>query len=215
MTLAYFPFWFQTKLVFGAQIPLCIVGGAAVGSIMHNYLSVSTRRWLPISLAVISIPLIASTPIHILFKLQRFLAANDQDSYFITDDVMKGFDFLSSRNTPNDLVFADISTSRLIPAFSGNTVLWGHWAQTIDLQDRGKWLQSLFNPQSDWNDQSRRITFWGSGIEYIFATAELKQNLDAFPSHWRVILMGSPKVFENPSVIIYQRPGTLPPPHYQ
>ena len=213
IVLAYFPFWFQRKLLFGAHIPLCIVAGASCGTIVDGYLSKSKHRWLPVVVAVICLPLVASTAICLAIKDRREIAQNKDGSYFISDDVMRGLEFLRARKAPQEVVFADYMTSRFIPAYSGNTVVWGHWAQSVDLAERQKWWSGLLNPQFDGNDRDRLYGFWGTDIEFVFADGELKQQLETDPSRWRFILIGSTKVFEDASVGIYQRPASLPTPH--
>jgi len=112
--------------------------------------------------------------------------------------------FLKNQSKPDEIVFATVATSRLIPAFSGNTVLWGHWAMSVDRQERENWLANLINNPSKRDDEWRSREFWGAGIQYIFADGELKQSLDQNPHSWRFVLDEANVVFENGSVRIYQ-----------
>jgi len=105
----------------------------------------------------------------------------------------------------DDIVFAEPTTSRLIPAFSGNTTIWGHWAQSIDYAERRRWLEGLLHPTTGWDDKARSREFWGTGIEFVLADKGFKQSLTESPYVWRVILEDADKVFENPSVVIYRR----------
>jgi hypothetical protein len=130
--------------------------------------------------------------------------ANADDTYYISNDVFAGLKFLKNSSKPNEVVFATWQTSRLIPAFSGNTVLWGHWAMSVDREERTKWLASLFGDNPTWQDRHRAHDFWGAGIQYVFADRDLKQSIEQNPDMWRVILNDADLVFANSSVLIYR-----------
>ena len=97
------------------------------------------------------------------------------------------------------------TTSRLIPAFSGNTVLWGHWAMSVDFQERLNWLTDLFSQHSSSDDQRKSHLFWKSGIRYILVDGALREWLEKYPAAWQSILMDADKVFANDSLVIYER----------
>ena len=75
---------------------------------------------------VVAVPLLIATSIFQLVRTARKVEINEHDSYYIPDNVLAGLNFLKERTKPDELVFATWQTSRLIPAYSGNTVLWGH-----------------------------------------------------------------------------------------
>ena len=125
---------------------------------------------------------------------ERKVKANVDETYF-----------LKQQSKPDDVVFASPATSRLIPALSGNTTVWGHWAMSVDADERRKWLGNLF---SNVDDSNRSQQFWSNDIEFIFANGALKQWLEQSPFGWGAILRDARKVFENRSVVIYQRPST-------
>jgi hypothetical protein len=205
VAFAYLPFWFQRKLVFGAHIPLSIMGGVTFGWILARCPTAATRRWLLIVSVVIFIPLLAATPVYLLIRQNNDVRNNADGAYFVSNDVMKGLKVLRDRSEPNDIVFAGPRTSRLIPAFSGNTTVWGHWAMSIDSEERELWFKKLFDPQSGWDDDTRSRKFWGTDIQFIFADGEFKQSLDKSPFARRVILRNAEKIFENDAVEIYRR----------
>ena len=205
MAFAYLPVWFQRKLIFGAHVPLCIVAGIASGWFLAGFSNARARKEVLIAAVVIFLPLLASTPIYLLASQNALVRRNANGAYFVNNDVMAGMKFLRERSKPDEVVFAAPATSRLIPAFAGNTVVWGHWAMSVDIKERKKWLGSLFNEHANWDDARRGREFWGPGIQYLFADADLKQSLEQKPEAWRVILNEADKVFANNSVVIYQR----------
>jgi hypothetical protein len=112
---------------------------------------------------------------------------------------------LKQQSKPNAVVFATPATSRLIPVFSGNTTVWGHWAMSVDRKERDGWLENLL---TNVDDKNRSRQFWSNDIQFIFADGVLKQLLEQSPFGWGAILRDAQKIFENRSVVIYQRPNT-------
>jgi len=204
---SYLPIWFQRKLIFGAHIPLCIVAAISFDMILAGFSRRWTRRWAMVAAAVILLPLLASTSGYLLVSQSREVRGNADGAYFVSNEVMAGLRFLKDRSKPDEIVFAMPATSRLIPAFSGNTVLWGHWAMSVDYAEREKWFADIFGEESNWDHDRRSREFWAAGIEYIFADEAFQRSLAEHPLAWRGMLKETDIVFENASVTIYRRRG--------
>jgi hypothetical protein len=202
---AYLPFWFQRKLLFGAHVPLCILAGAAPDLILARFPGARARPWIPRLALALFLVLVVATPVYLLVTGFDEAHANPDGAYFVDDGLMEGLRFLKEKSEPQSVVFASPSTSRLIPAFSGNTVVWGHWAQSVDRQERERWFADLFKPGSDWNDATRSPRFWGTGIDYILADRQMRHWMQQNAAAWRVILADADQVFANASVVIYKR----------
>jgi hypothetical protein len=201
---AYFPLWFQRKLVFGAHIPLSILAGVALDLVFSKWSMGGARRVAGAVATVILLLFLVATPTYLLVSQYQTVKANADGAYFVNNEIMEGLKILQQRSRPEDVVFAALATSRLIPAFSGNTVVWGHWAMSIDLKERQTWSMNVFSAQSD---EKRSAEFWGSDIQFVFADGEVKQWFEKHPFMAGLILRDANKVFENNSVVIYQRPG--------
>jgi hypothetical protein len=204
VAFAYLPFWFQRKLIFGAHIPLCIVVAISLDLLLNRFSNSRTRGWLTAAAAVIFLPLLVATPVYLLTSENREVRNNATGVYYLSQDLMDGLQFLKNHTKPNDVVFATLETSRLIPGIAGNTVVWGHWAMSVDLTERRNWVKNLFNKQADWADAARGREFWGTDIQYIFADGPLKQSLGQGHREWQVILNEADVVFTNRSVAIYK-----------
>jgi len=202
--LAYFPFWFQWKLIFGAHIPLCIVAAISIELILNRISNSQTRRWFTAAGAVIFLPLLISTPAYLLASEDMAVRSGVNSSYYISNDVMDGLHFLKTRTHSHDVVFAKPATSSLIPGFAGNTVVWGHWAMSVDQMQRRKWIKGLFDERSDWANPARAVEFWGNDIQYIFADGSFMTILHQDRRKWQVILNKADEVFSNRSVAIYK-----------
>jgi hypothetical protein len=205
VAFCHLPVWFQRKLIFGAHIPLCVLAGISAGWILGRCRRPAARGWILAGAAIIFLPLLVLTPVCLLVNQNREVRENADGAYYVSDEVMDGLKFLKQGSRPGEVVFATPATSRLIPAYSGNTVVWGHWAMSVDRSEREAWLTKLFNGRANWEEESRSRDFWGSGIQYIFADGELKRALEQNPRAWRVILRDADEVFTNGSVRIYRR----------
>jgi hypothetical protein len=201
---AFLPFWFQRKLIFGAHIPLCILAAISLDLILTRVSWLRSRNWASVSAAIFLSPLLIATPVYQLLNASREVRRNAGGSYYISNEMLEGLKFLEDHSRPNQIVFATYATSRLIPAFSGNTVLWGHWAMSVDLEERRKWNAQLFDDNPNWQDPRRSDDFWRTGIQYIFADGDLRNSIEQNPNMWRVILSDADKVFANNSVVIYK-----------
>ena len=205
LACAYLPFWFQRKLILGAHIPLCILAAVSFDAILSQLSSPAHRNRSFCIAATITLPFLLITPIY-LFTIERStIQANSKGAYFISDDVMNGLRYLKEYSKPADLVLADYPTSRIIPAYSGNRVLWGHWAMSVDFENRKEWYAALFGKNQNWYDEQRSNTFWSTGIAYILADDNIKKSIDESPWKWDVILRHSYKVFINDTITIYKR----------
>jgi hypothetical protein len=206
LLFAYFPFWFQRKLIFGAHIALSILAAVAFDLVLSKWSTGKMRRVATMAAAVILLPFLVATPAYLLISQYRQAKANADGAYYVNNEVIDGLKVLQQHSSQDDVVFAALRTSRLIPAFSGNTVVWGHWAMSVDLKERETWFMNVFNAQSDENISAE---FWGSDIQFVFADGEIKQWFENHPFMARIILVDANKIFENNSVMIYQRPSAL------
>jgi hypothetical protein len=183
--------------------------GVVFDSIVSALKSEPVRRIAVTVAAIVFLPLVSITPAYLLFSERREVQQNKDGAYYVSDAVMEALGVLRKQSKPNEITIALYSTSRLIAAFAGNTVVWGHWAMSVDLSERQKWANAIFNSQTDWSDSKRAAQFWGDNAQLLFADGSLKQSIDSYPSRWNVILKDGTKVFENSAVVIYRRPANL------
>jgi hypothetical protein len=155
------------------------------------------------------VPFLALTPAYLLYHQRLEVKQNEGGAYYVSNEMMEALRALRKESKPDEVTIASYRTSRLIAGLAGNTVVWGHWAMSIDLKERQQWTDQLFNSQSDWTDEKRAAQFWGDNAQLLFADGALKQSIESSPNQWDLILNGAPKIFENASVIIYRRPANL------
>jgi hypothetical protein len=216
LALAYAPLWFQRKLIMGAHIPLCILAAIAFDLLLAKCASAkptqANEAWVGhpqarLGLAaatVVLVPLLALTPMYLILMLSREVQANIDGVYYISPDMDAALKFMKQHSSPDDIVLATLGTSMMIPAYAGNTVVWGHWAMAVDADEREAWSQDLFDRPQNWNDEARARDFWTSGVEYIFADGILRAGIETTAWKWRVILKDADEVFRNDRVVIYK-----------
>jgi hypothetical protein len=199
---AYLPLWFQYKLIFGAHIPLCILAALSLDLALRRCLGRGKRTWMVALSVLIIMPAVAITPVYLAVILQRDVRNNANGVYYISNDLQNGFNFLKQHSSPNDIVMATVETSSLLPAYTGNTVLWGHWAMSVDFDTRRRWVNNLLTQQGQ--DDKAGEEFWGSGIQFVFADGALWRNIRDKPRNWKGILKNADIVFHNDSVVVYK-----------
>src|SRR5664280_1431294 len=144
--LCYVPFWFQRKLIFGSHIPLCILAAISLDHVLTRYFPVLKHRFAIVAGAAVLLPLITASQIQMLKAQWNDTQQNMGHLYYVSDDFMQAIKYLRGNSKPDDIVFARLASSRLIPALSGNTVLWGHWAMSVDFEKRKEWVGQIFQP---------------------------------------------------------------------
>jgi hypothetical protein len=200
LVLTYCPVWFRTKYIFGAHLPLCLLAGAAAEPILA---ALPWRRSWTAALAAALLALASYSQVFNLRESLAEVAANEEGQFRLRDGMTAGLQYLASHGAPSDLVFAAAPTSAKICAFSGKTVFWGHWAQSVDSKDRRAWMKNVFTKDSDWSPEERRRRFWDSGVAYLFLDGNWREGFGK--GIGPRLLADADKVFENPEVTIYRR----------
>jgi len=203
ISFSYLPFWFQRKFLFGVHVPLCILAGISVDWILARIPEKRMRRWALVGSALLLLPLVASTQVFLLVSERRNVKENEGGVYYIDTDLLNALNYLKHNSNSDDIVFANLWSSQFIPGFSGNTVVWGHWAMSVDIQRRTEWVINTLGEQSSWDLDKRRREFWGAGIRFFFVSGAFKKWFDETHPSW--LTEGTDKVFENASVTIYRK----------
>ena len=156
LALSFAPLWFQRKLLFGLQIPVSIWAACALTCVVHSR-----------AVAAALIALSLCTPPFLLHSQLRTLrdSRGDADPFTVAPDLASALAYLRDHVDPDETVVASYETSRLIPALAGQTVLWGHWAQSVDLAARREEMDEALRTPRRPHDR-RAAAFWASGARY-------------------------------------------------
>lgn len=191
LVAAYAPVWFQRKLIFSVHIPVAILAGIS---------AVRLQRRAPAFLFAL-VPLLVATPLVLTLGGLAEVSKPDRGNPFaISAGRYQALEFLREHTSPEEVVFADLSTMRLIPAVAGNRVPFGHWAQTVDRKEQTLWNFEVFG-NSGLPLEERQRLFSGHGIDYVMAENSFRRS---------ALLEGWTPVFANRDAVIFQRPLTAP-----
>lgn len=191
------PFWFQRKFLFGVHVPLCILAGVSLGTFVAQVAS----RWRKTALfaaLLAAAPVTLSTQLFHLALQREIVRDNHEVAYYISDNLREAMKSLERESRSEDLVFAAVSTSTLLPAYSGNTVLWGHWAMSVDLSERLAWKEGVFGMGP--TEQAGRGLV-KAGVKYILVDDQFRNEFgDPEPEFFSAY----GKIFEKGEVAVYR-----------
>lgn len=198
------PLWFHNKYVFGAHLPLCLLAGAAVDPLLVRF------GWRPSRAAAAAALAFAAMPLTQFVHLREAVAVvteNADGEYRLSAGMKKALEFLREHSRPQDVVFAEPKTSGKVCAFAGNTVFWGHWAQSVDFDARQDWIMGVLSGASPLTPEQRRRRFWdpAAGVDYLFLDGIWRELFKTAPA--AALLAGAEKIYGSDEVDIYRRVG--------
>jgi hypothetical protein len=202
---AYVPCWFQRKMLFCLHPVVCAAAGLALGMAPVGR-SAAARRLGWMAAGVLVALLSVSNLYLVKSQTEAVLAPGPANPFAVDADVWKALEYLRSSTRSSEVVFASPALSALIPAVSGNTVIWGHWAQSVDMEQRVATLRRVFSPGSGLSNAQRADEFWSMGMKYLLVDPSLRQQLLLGDSRW---LIGDlQQVWEKGVIGVYKRAGT-------
>lgn len=132
------------------------------------------------------------------------------DPYYVSNDLTSVLEYLKRNTSPSEVVLASYKSSRLIPGLAGNTVVWGHWAQTVDLKAQIARLGPVLSLNSGLDDAARAAGFWGDGVRYAVIDPWLLEQLGGRMPPW--LSSSGQVVFQHGDLIVLRHadagPGT-------
>ncbi|MCL5959110.1 MAG: hypothetical protein M1358_07275, partial [Chloroflexi bacterium] len=162
--LLYVPFNSQRRLVEGLVVPLAILSARGIVDQIWPYLRQQDKgKLIGFSTAIMLALALPSTLIFaggLTFQALRHASPTYQDV-----SALEAIHWLGTDTAPNKVVLSAKPTGNLIPAISGNTVVLGHWAETIGLQEKERLVKSFFSERT--NDSERRAILSRFGVSYV------------------------------------------------
>lgn len=197
MVFSHLPFWFQRKFIFGAHVPLCIVAGVSFEMLVAKIAEPRRKRMLVAAALVAAAVTLPTQVFHL--SLQRQIVGNNEDgAYYISHSLREAMKYLERESNSADLVFAAGSTSTLVPVYAGHTVLWGHWAMSVDLSERLAWKERVFG-MGPTEAAGRELV--KTGVKYILVDDAFRGSFgDPEPG----FLAAYGKIFERGEVAVYR-----------
>lgn len=203
LTFSYLPFWYQRKFIFGVHLPICVLAALSFNFLLSKVSDAKMRRHLQGLAVVLLLPLAVSTNMAQLRSHRKTVRQNQDQAFYLDQRFLEAMKFLRQHSRPDELVFATEYASTLIAAYAGNTVLWGHWAMSVDYRKRQAWFTNVFDDRSGWSDDRRKREFWGAGITYFLFDGVLKQWFEETRPPW--LADHSEEVFKNDAFVLYKK----------
>jgi len=75
--------------------------------------------------------------------------------------------FDAVRTDADSVVLAAYESIRLLPGAAGNTVTYGHWAQSVDVAAHVAWPRRVFKPPGGMSPSDRRRALGEFSIDYV------------------------------------------------
>jgi hypothetical protein len=171
--LLYSPVWFQRHMALGLHLPVCIV--AAVG--LERIAGLASRGRPAVFAAVVAVVVAASAVTHFHNVVVGERAVRRQPSaYFLSGELAQALETLKARSDPEDRVLAHPSIAVQIPGRTGNPVLLGHWAQSVDSEEIQRWLGFLFSQASEARDAERRAAMHERRVRYVLVEPKMRRD---------------------------------------
>jgi hypothetical protein len=162
MVLLYLPFDTQRRFLEGMHIPICVL--AALGW-SASYARLRHRRICAILVSGLLLAgLVTSNAVN--WASSVFIGLSHRQQNYIYDYDVEAFAWLANHSQPTDTVLSSTLTGSFLPAWAGNRVVSGHWAQTINLPEKQKRLQQFFDISI--STEQREAIIEQYGVIYLF-----------------------------------------------
>ncbi len=207
--LVYIPLNFQIHLLSGWQIVTGVMATIGLYTRVLPWLRRRLSAMSPQRVALLgsSALLLAVLPTNLYIFAWRTLdmkaAWQEMDErvtdnrYFIRVSEYDAYQFLETQVKGTDVVFSSLNTGAFIPALTGARSFLGHWAQTLDFQNKRTMVDAFFNAAT--TDDQRLQLLNEYSVSYLFYGPEEAKLGDYDP-------VGSPflsEVYKNDDVTIY------------
>lgn len=197
LLLSRAPVWFQRKLLFGAQLPLALLAGAAVAELAERD---GGGRRVAAGLTALALALGAPSWGYIAYNTRLSLSLRESGRYYVSERVQEGLDALAKLGGTEQVVFCAVETGGLVAMSTGKTVVWGHWAQSVDYEETRAWADALL---AAGDPKAKAASLWGR-VDYVFAEGRLKEEVDSGRLRW---LKGASRTaYAGPEADVYVRP---------
>ncbi|MBN9391131.1 MAG: hypothetical protein J0I20_24090 [Chloroflexi bacterium] len=204
--LIYIPTNFQIKLLNGWQIPIFVLGLAALFHIKDLWLARSGRaahpgkslKYLNIGVGLLALAIVLPTTLY-LFGW-RFVDLNRaRNPYFLERDEISAMEWLSQDNQPPEVVLSSEELGEFIPALTGQRPFLAHWAMTLDYFTKRDQVKLVFDNTAAPGQRTAILKQFN--VKYILYGSAEKQKAP------ELNMPGLQKVFTSPEADVYQWAG--------
>ncbi|MCP4362699.1 MAG: hypothetical protein GY796_32240 [Chloroflexi bacterium] len=214
LLLLYAPLGPQRRFVQGVHVALAMLTAVSLVEMVIPRLQ-RTNTWKKI----------VARPRYTTQKLSRFLVAlfllfmslsnlflwadvmrvaglTQPDLFFRPTAEMEAAAWLRENTPPTAVVLGAYETGNLVAAYAGNRVMLGHWAETVDYDEKETAVAQFFNPQTTSSQQQALLEQFD--ISYIWVGPR-EMALGGFEIDTAVAIL----VYANDTITIYETPPDI------
>jgi hypothetical protein len=165
--LPYLPIAAQGRLIIGWNIPVALLSGYTLGTVVVPGLArapASIARMGPAIVGALCL-LLALTPIAYLGAGVDRVLRGTFPGYF-AEERAEAMAWLAGNTGRADVVLSSVPTGMFIPAYAGNRVVQGHWAETFDPERKRRSVNEIF--AADTEAERREALLTEFGVRYLF-----------------------------------------------
>lgn len=201
--LPHIPTISQRRLMQGLNLPLALLSAWWIGELLlkESQSARAPSRTLRIAAAVPLCLIPLFTPFFYVKEATDSARHGRYPPYYprVRENA---FEYLRGHSRPNDVVLCSYISGRTIPALTGNRVVIGHWAETVDAGEKVRRSEEFFKFST--TAERRRELLDRFHVRYLLYT-KFERDLGSYdpgndPTVWR-------KVWGEQSMAIYERIG--------
>ena len=195
------PMKFERKLVMGAHLPLCALGGWGLW-LMVRHLPPKRALFAMAVVIALTVPSNIRWLIRDGHNLIRNMANTGMHRAYMEAEEWEAIHWLAQNTRPEDVVLTFPSFAVFIPPFAGNRVYAGHWGETPQFADRLRETLRFLDARRA--DSERYDLLRRSRADYIIAFSSEMEGWFGVPLRDFVAqpLAGTEVVFRNRMVLI-------------
>lgn len=157
--LVYFPVGIQRRFIEGLHVALCLIAAYGLTSIGAR-LSVSMRFVFVNFILVLA----AMSNVYMVVGFTVSAASRDK-ALFHSQSLIAALDWLERESAWDDTVLAAEPTGNLLMGWIGHRVVLGHWAETVDYDERKRDVAAFYGAKT--SDADRIAMLAQFGVRYV------------------------------------------------
>lgn len=211
----YLPAPFQRKMLEGLHIPLCILAGIALASLIQKAPGVLAGLGGPVRVGLAVALVVATAPSNLLLvsDCMRHVRANNRTllhvlapPVYLATSELRGMRWLADNAAEGSIVMASSLTGNHIPAHAPCRVVAGHWAETISFAAYVAVVGHFYRPETPAPERLSALDYcraeyvWYGPQERVLQEAQGDEAVDVAAG-----LPGLRTVYTDDAVRIYHR----------
>ncbi len=195
--LVYAPFPFQRRLIQGVHIPLALLAGLGVNTLLDRFPLTAHRGGARIAALLVLVALLfPSNGAQIGRDFSAFAAGRAPE--YLDTRYIDAFQWLRRETDPADAVLSSIQTGHFIPALAGNRVFLGHGELTVDSHNKMAAANRFFRGAMSPDEAEAFVR--RTGVTYLFISPAEKMGDADWIGSWD----RANRVYTNGLISIYR-----------